>query len=165
MADNEEKIVKEEETNYVEAINELKANTVPKEKYEKLQKENKELLDALVNNNQIETPETKKTLTDQELSDLIEKTYSVNSNLSDLEYMTNTLKLREAMMERGYQDPFAPEKPGNAKPTEAELEIAQNCAEAFQEMVEESEGNSELFHALYQKTVYDANPLAGLKRK
>ena len=44
---------------YIAAINEMKQNSVSREQYNKLQSENKKLLDALVTNKQIDVAEEK----------------------------------------------------------------------------------------------------------
>lgn len=65
--ENEKEILKsesgEENVNdsidYIEAIKEMKQNSVSKESHEKVKQENKRLMDALINNKQIETPKKK----------------------------------------------------------------------------------------------------------
>ena len=49
----EEEVV--DNTNYIEALKDLKQNSVSKEKYDALVAENKKLVDALVNGEEIET--------------------------------------------------------------------------------------------------------------
>ena len=50
---DEEEVV--DNTNYIDAIKDLKQNSVSKEKYDALAAENKKLVDALVNGEEIET--------------------------------------------------------------------------------------------------------------
>lgn len=45
---------------YIEAIKEMKQNSVSKEAYEKLKKENKQLLDSIINGSELNTEHIKK---------------------------------------------------------------------------------------------------------
>ena len=51
---SEQENVGDNTANYIEAIKEMKANSVSKEAYVKLQQENKQLLNSLVNGQSIE---------------------------------------------------------------------------------------------------------------
>lgn len=148
----------EDGINYIEAINEMKKNSVSRDKYNKLEAENKKLLDALVTGKQIETPKEK-----VDVQALIKKTYSDNPG-TNLEYISNVLKIREAMIDAGERDPFTPFKPNNVPVEPEDQAIAERVAAGLQEMVDYSNGDNDVFLSEFQRVVYDVNPMAAAKR-
>ena len=85
----------EDNTNdYIATINELKSTTVARTEYEKLKRENRQLLDSLVNgtNPEVAQPIQKKSI--KELRDDL-----VRGDLNNLNYVSTALELREAMIE------------------------------------------------------------------
>jgi hypothetical protein len=89
---------------YIQAINEMKQNSVSKEQYNKLKNENKQLLDALVSNKQMDVPEEKPA----DITELRAKLFNVDQGLSNIEFIDNALKLRAALIAQGEPDPFMP---------------------------------------------------------
>lgn len=143
----------ETDTDYVAAIQELQNNTVSKSLYEKLRGENKKLLDALVNGQQIEAPKEEKA----DVSELRKKLFNKDGNLSNLEYVETALKLRNALMDAGERDPFLPY--GDRVTVTAEMyEQAQAVAEGLQECVDFAEGDSGIFTAQLQRITKDILP-------
>jgi hypothetical protein len=159
---------KPEETDNValaKALKETRENSVSKEEYEKLQKENKELVAQIINgeggagNGQTITPEK------ADIKALREKLYGAKSNeLSNLEFCKTTLELRNAVIAQEGYDPFLPygEK---IKPTAQDIEKADAVAKVFQECIDEAKGDSEIFTALLQSKTNNDSPsfLAHLK--
>lgn len=138
------------DTDYVAAINELKANTVSKTEYTKLRAENKKLLDALVNGREIDLPKEEKV----DVNDLRKKLFNKDANLSNLEYVDTALKLRTALMEQGERDPFLPV--GDRVSETAEMyDIAQRVADGLQECVDFADGDSGIFTAQLQRITKD----------
>lgn len=136
---------------YIQAINELKANTISLDKYNKLRAENKKLLDSLVSGNQIELP-TKEEKPD--IQALRAKLRNTDTDLNNLEFIETGLKLRNALIESGERDPFLPI--GDKTPVTSEIiEKAERVAEGLQAMVDFAEGDSGIFSAEYQRRVQD----------
>ena len=107
MTDEEKKTVEtgnqvdDNTQDYLAAIKELKENSVDRSKYDALKAENKRLIDSIVNGTDIGQvkPEDKESI--KELREKVNRPHQTN-----LEYWTNVLKLRDALMEEGYDDPF-----------------------------------------------------------
>lgn len=138
---------------YVAAIQELQNNTVSKEQYQKLRTENKKLLDALVNGQQIDLPKEKKASVD----DLRKKLFSRDVELSNLDYVTTALDLRDALIEAGERDPFLPygEK---VQETAEQHDKANYVATVLRECVEFADGDSGIFTAELQRRTKDVMP-------
>lgn len=134
---------------YIQAINELKEKTVDKEKYIKLQQENKKLLDSIVNGTEIDLgKQTEKKKTIKELRDDYFKT-----DQSNLEFVKNTLALRQAIIDSGKPDPFLPL--GNKIiPSDEDIATATRVANVLQECVDYADGDSAAFtNELQRRTV------------
>ena len=157
MNENEKNVTTEEteENDYIQAINELKANTVDKSQYEKLKAENKKLLDSLVSG---QTPEIAKIVEKPDINELRKKLFNPDNNLSNLEYVDNMLKLRNALIENGEKDPFLPigEK---VEITADTVQKAENVANVLQDCVDYAEGDSGIFTAQLQRIMKDNGPI------
>ena len=134
-----------ENQNYIEAINELKANTVDKKAYEKLKAENKQLLDTLVSGGQIEQPKEK-----VNLDTMSDELFHNRQNLTNLDFVQRALELRTELIAQGNPDPFVPFG-HNANITQADIDQAERVAQIFQDCVDESDGDPGLFTALLAK--------------
>lgn len=141
------------DTDYVQAINELKANTVSKEQYTKLKGENKRLLDALVNGQQIDLPKEEKV----NVNDLRKKLFNRDADISNLEFVDTAIKLRDALLEAGERDPFLPygEK---VLETAEQHDKANRVAEVLRECVDFADGDSGIFTAELQRRTKDVMP-------
>jgi hypothetical protein len=157
MNENEKNLTTEEteENDYIQAINDLKANTVDKAQYEKLKAENKKLLDSLISG---QTPEITKPVEKPNVNELRKELFNPENNLSNLEYVENMLKLRNALIENGERDPFLPigEK---VEITSDTVEKAQNVANLLQDCVDMSKGDSGIFTAELQRIMKDNGPI------
>lgn len=126
---------------YISAINEIKQNSVPREKYEQLEREKKELINALKSNSQINLVDDREKKSIDELrSDL----FNSGKDLNNLEYVERTLALRDALIENGEQDPFLPNGK-NYTITQDDINKAEMVAQTFRECVDYANGNSQLF--------------------
>lgn len=138
---------------YIEAIKEMKQNLVERSAFDKLKSENKKLLDALVNGQQIEVPKEEK----PDVAELRKKLFNKDGNLSNLEYVETALKLRNALMDAGERDPFLPY--GDRVTVTAEMyDQAQAVADGLQECVDFAEGDSGIFTAQLQRITKDILP-------
>lgn len=148
----EEKVVTGTEvvdnTDYITAIKELKENSVDRSKYDQLKAENKKLLDSIVNGTPAEVKvEDKKSIEELRAAYLKE-------DQSNLEYITNTLKLREALMAEGKPDPFLPIGE-QIMPTDQDIQTAQKVADVLQECVDYADGDSAIFTNELQRRLVD----------
>lgn len=148
-----EEIVDDTTVDYVNAIKDLKQNTVDKAKYDALRLENKKLLDTLVNGQVVELPEVKEDEVD--LKELRKKVFD-NPDQSNLEYITNVLNLRNELLAKGYEDPFVPQG-SQINATQADYDKANKVATVLQEMVDEADGDPNVFLNEYQRRVKDTN--------
>lgn len=133
---------------YLAAIKELKENSVDRSKYDELRAENKKLLDSIVNGTEVALPHEDK----KSIEELREE--YLKEDQSNLEYITNTLKLREALMAEGKPDPFLPIGE-QILPTDDDIAKAQHVAEVLQECVDYAEGNSAVFTNELQRRLVD----------
>lgn len=134
--------VENDSNHYIEAIREMKANTVDKEAYRKLQEENKQLLNSLVNGETIETENAEQK---ESIEELRTKLFGTKrKDLTNLEFVDNSLKLRDALMESGEMDPFVPVG-SKIKPTDEDFAKAKKVAEVLRECVDYAEGNPDVF--------------------
>ena len=164
----EEKKEKKSEQSNVElakALKEARENSVPKADYEKLEKENKELVAQIINGegnvgNGQPTPEK------VDIKALREDLYGPKgADLSNLDFWKKTLQLRQAVIEQEGYDPFLPHG-AKIKPNEQDVERAEAVAKTVQECIDKSEGSSEVFTALLQQETANDSPsfLAHLKK-
>lgn len=135
---------------YIEAIKTLKETTVEKSAYDSLRAENKKLLQSLVNGETIE-PQNK--ILNEDI-DTLRKRVLTDDSLTNLEYWDNVLKLRSALLKRGDEDPFVPQ--GNkVAATAADYATAEKVATIMQEMVDNSDGDPNVFLNEFQRRVKD----------
>lgn len=157
MNENEKNLTTEEteENDYIQAINDLKANTVDKAQYDKLRAENKKLLDSLVSG---QTPEIAKIVEKPDINELRKKLFNPDNNLNNLQYIETALKLRNALIENGERDPFLPigEK---VEITADTVEKAGHVANLLQDCVDMSKGDSGIFTAELQRIMKDNGPI------
>ena len=139
---------------YLAAINELKQNSVDRQKYEELKAENKKLLDSIVNGTEVALPATEAKKSVEEL-----RSAYLKEDQSNLEYITNALKLREALMAEGKPDPFLPIGE-QILPTDEDVAKAANVAAVLQECVDYSNGDNTIFLAELNRRTMDINPIA-----
>ena len=148
----------DETQKYLDAIADMKRNSVSRAEYDKIRDENKKLLETLVNGESIEgsaEPAPKASL--KEL-----RTNVFKKDLSNLEYWQNVLELREHIMTYGdekgrKEDPFLPHGQKIA-PTAEDRQKAQLVADVVGECIEYAEGDAELFTNELQRRTIDVMP-------
>lgn len=137
---------------YIAAINELKQNSVDRSKYDQLRAENKQLLNTLVNGQQVETqPAAQK----PDIPALRQAVFKEDQ--SNLDYVTNALKLRAALIENGEPDPFLPYGK-KIVATEEDIAAANRVADVLQQCVDYAEGDSQVFTNELQRRTVDTGP-------
>ena len=143
---------------YIAAIEEMKANTVSRDSYNKLRAENKQLLDALVSGKELpKEPEVKPSI-----PELRKKLFNIDGDMSNLEYVETALSLRNSLIEAGERDPFLPYG-DKVDITSEQIDTAEKVATALQEMIDFAEGDSGVFTAEYQRKVKDVSIPRGRK--
>lgn len=145
---------------YIAAINEMKQNSVSKEQYNKLKNENKQLLDALVSNKQIDVPEEKPKLSVADARK--DFAQACENGCTQLEYFEKALALRTAVLEAGGPDPFLPTG-SKVQPTYEQIERQNIIHEGLQQMIDFADGDPGIFNAEYQRRVVDTMP-ASIKK-
>ena len=139
-------------TDYIAAIKELKENSVDRQKYDALKADNKRLVEALVNGQTIET-NSKPPVDIQALRNELFR----NENQTNLQYVENALKLRNALIESGEPDPFIPQG-SKVIATSEDVAAAQRVADVLQECVDYAEGDSQVFTNELQRRTVDTMP-------
>lgn len=158
---NNQEMTTEPEIDYLAAINEIKANSVDREKYNKLVNENKRLLDTLISGGQIEQEKTETV----SAADLRSKLYgNGQETMSNLDYWKNTLKLRELIMEEGKPDPFVPQGK-QIMATDTDRAAAQKVADVVQHCIDVADGDSLVFTNELQRMTADVSPIGARRRK
>lgn len=139
---SEQENVADNSSNYIEAIKEMKANTVDKSAYLKLKEENKQLLNSLVTGQGIEVQNKEEPVNIDELRK--EMFSSKRKDMNNLDFVENALKLRKALMEKGEMDPFVP-RGNKITPTDEDFTKAEKVASVLQECVDYADGDSAVF--------------------
>lgn len=148
------------EPNILEQIEEVKKNSVPKEKYDKVKKELDDVYSKVLKGENLDLPKApvdKKKRMEELKSQLYGKSID-DSNMTNLDYIKDTLELRNLIIEQGGDDPFLGIRKKGVVVTENDYEKAQNIADTLQEMVEEADGSADAFRTIYARRVVDAVP-------
>ena len=136
--------VEDNTQDYIAAIKELKQNSVNRSEYEKLRAENKKLIDAVVNGQPGQEEQVLVKHSKEQIDDLRNDLFNSPRELTNLEFITKTMELREALMENGEPDPFLPVGK-QISPTRDDIEGAEKVAQVYKECIEYAEGDSEVF--------------------
>ena len=142
----------ETEFDPVQARNEVKRDSVSKEKYDKVVAEKNKYLKALIDGNQVAEAQPKEPVdVDALRRDLFGR------ELSDLEYAKKALELRNELIEREGVDIFVG-KGSKLTPDASDYEAAQRVADAFESCIEIADGNSEIFKRELMRITDDIAP-------
>lgn len=135
------------------ALSDLKANSVSKEDYEKLQKENRDLIDQVINGGGASDSGQGTPTQEVDIEQLRTELYGPKGQqLSNLQVVEKTLQLRKAVIAKDGIDPFLP-MGANIKPTDLDKERAQAVADILEECVKEADGDSGVFTAELQRRI------------
>ena len=132
----------EDTNNYIEAIREMKANSVSRDSYNKLKEDNKQLLEALINGGQIDIPTAEEqTISAQEAIDNFHQLAGRKKGKPlDYQFTAELLKMRDIVLEEKGEDVFLP-----SNPTDADYRNAADVEAFLSYLVEVSDGNNEVF--------------------
>ena len=141
------------ERNYGEALAEIKRNSVPKERYEKLERENRELMQAIIDGQTVEAPAAEEKVdVDAIRAEMFTK------DLTNLDYIKDALALREALISKGEPDPFLPIGK-NISPTTDDVAAAERVADCLRYCVDVSNDDPTAFNAALQSKLVDPKEL------
>lgn len=134
---------------YIEAINEMRRNSVDRSEYDKLRDENKKLLKSLINGESISNPVQENKRTEAEIRNEL-----FTKDLNNLDFIKDALELRQTVLDNTGKDIFVADGI-NISPTGEDYACAQKVAEALQECVDYADGNSQVFTAELQRITKD----------
>lgn len=160
MNENNETIVtnNEPDTNnsqqYIDAIREMQKNSVSRDKYNKLEAENKQLLDTLVNGGTIEQVNVEPEKTTDDLRKMIGN--ADKTKLNSYEFIKASLELRDKVMAETGDDIFAKDSSYEA------MTKAQRTASIYQQCLDASNGNPQEFQKIFENCLVDS-PMAQIK--
>ena len=144
----------ETEFDPVQAINELKQNSVSKEDYNKVVAEKNKYLKALIDGNQVAEVQKKEPV---DIDGLRKELFSGEKDLTNLEYAKKALELRDAIIERDGVDIFVG-RGSKLTPTDEDYEAAQRVADGFQQCIDVAQGDSEIFTRELMRITEDVAP-------
>ena len=144
----------ETEFDPVQAINELKQNSVSKEDYNKVVAEKNKYLKALIDGNQVAEVPKKEPV---DIDGLRKELFSGEKDLTNLEYAKKALELRDAIIERDGVDIFVG-RGSKLTPTDEDYEAAQRVADGFQQCIDVAQGDSEIFTRELMRITEDVAP-------
>ena len=141
------------QVNYIEAMAEMRKNTVSKEEYNKVLEENRQLVNTLATGGSIEVSEPEKPVDiDAIRNDLF------NKDMTNLEYATKALQLRDELLKRGARDPFVPYG-HEYMPNDTDVAEAQRAADALAHCIEVADGDPGIFQNELQRILVDRIPV------
>ena len=155
--DNENVELTEDNNQYIETIKKMKESMVDRADYDKLKRENKELLDSVLNGADYEAPAQEEKV---DINKLREDLFAGDNN--NLEFVEKALKLRTELIENGEPDPFLPVGK-QITPTDDDVASAERVAKVLQECVDYAQGDSQIFTTELQRRTIDTN--LNVKRK
>lgn len=162
---NSESGITGESTNtYIEAITEMKKNSVSKSDYDKLLADNKQLLDAIINGTPVVTAPQEAPKPPVDVDKLRTELFSPESNLSNLDYATKALELREALLNRDNIDIFAPYG-ANLQLSPEDLTGPQKLADALKSCIDYADGDSQLFTQELMRITKNDSPVMAAKTR
>ena len=151
----------EQEPDYIQQIEDLRANSVSRADYDKLKAEHNRAMNALINGGQMDDPKAEKVDKDALRKELYD---SQDNGLSNLDYWQKTLTLRQAIIDDGGKDPFLPYGQKIA-PTAEDVEAANRVAKVVQECIDYADGDSRIFTNELDRRTTDMAPMAGRRRR
>ena len=141
---------------YIEALKEIKRNSVPRSDYERLKGEKKQLLEALVNGEAPDLPAESPDV------DALRKKLKSKGSMTNMEFVRAMVDLRDAVMEAGGDDPFVPHGP-QYTPTDEDIATADRVARVYKECLEYADGDPQVFQNELMRRTIDVAPQ--IKRK
>lgn len=146
---------------YIDAINEIRKNSISKDKYDKLVEENKQLINALKEGNQVEMVQEENKPSLQELA---EKLCNEEFEPTNIEGWKAAIEFRKAMIEAGFRDPFLPNS-RNYTYKEEDSARSQLISDTLEKMIDDSQSNPDMFNALGKQYIKDDRTLQNKNKR
>lgn len=144
----------ETEFDAVQAINELKQNSVSKSEYNRVKAEKDKYLKALIEGSYIDNTVPKDPV---DIDGLRNELFS-GKEMTNLEYAEKALALRNALIDRDGIDVFVA-KGSKLTPSNEDYEAAQRVADAFENCIEIADGDNEIFTRELMRITNDVAPI------
>ncbi len=156
--ENNQSVSQQEEVNTgaevdpIEALREIKKNSVPRSEYDRVVAERNRIFAAYANGEREEKP-TENTPVDVDAlrHDIL------SGELSNLEYAEKVLTLRNELIAQGQRDPFLPYGK-DVYPTMEDESEAQAVADALEDCIEAANGDSAIFTNELQRIMVNTAP-------
>jgi hypothetical protein len=152
MSDGETKSVDNSTVDYIETIKNLRESTVDKSEYEKLRADNKKLLDSLVNGSKANEEPAKPAL--REPNDIRKELFVSDDTMSNLDFATKAIELRDTLLAKGEMDPFLPYGK-QILPTDDDIASADRVAKVLKECIKYADGDNSVFTNELQRRTID----------
>lgn len=157
--ENNQSVSQQEEVNNtgaevdpIEALREIKKNSVPRSEYDRVVAERNKIFAAYANGEREEQPE-KQTPVDV---DALRKDI-LSGELPNLEYAEKVIALRNELIAQGQRDPFLPYGK-DVYPTMEDEAEAQAVADALEDCIEAANGDSAIFTNELQRIMVNTAP-------
>ena len=157
--ENNQSVSQQEEVNNtgaevdpIEALREIKKNSVPRSEYDRVVAERNKIFAAYANGEREEQPE-KQTPVDV---DALRKDI-LSGELPNLEYAETVIALRTELIAQGQRDPFLPYGK-DVYPTMEDEAEAQAVADALEDCIEAANGDSAIFTNELQRIMVNTAP-------
>lgn len=146
---------------YIDAIRDLKANSVSRERYDKLMEENKNLLNSLVNGESVAAAAPSQ----PELPPIQDLVNDMRGHhLSDIEFVEKALEFRDRVLEETGEDCFV-SKGHNITPTQESYIAAQRTADIYRECLDYANGDNKVFMNELMRRMPNDGPVAQSRYK
>ena len=150
--ENEENRTQEQESfgaeDYINSLNEIRENTVSKDEYNRILEDNRKLADALAKGDYGNEGDKVEPVN---LDELRKSLFSPDSQRkTNLQYFTEVLTLRNAVIEQGGKDPFLPYNREYVA-NEQDVADADRIASVLQECIDYAEGDPQVFNVELQR--------------
>lgn len=139
---------------YVSELNNIRENTISREEYERVCKENRTLANALTTGTQYGTD---KQIAKPDVETLRARVMDGRKK-TNLEYFTQVLELRDALIDSEGIDPFLPSN-REYIPKQEDIERAQEIADGIKECIEYADGDPKVFTVELQRRCGVANKI------
>lgn len=146
---------------YIKAIKEMRQNSVPRDEYNKIVEEKKQLVQALVNGEELnqQTNEPK-----PDIDALRKKLFNNGEAMSNMEYIETACDLRDALISAGEDDPFVP-KSSRYDPTDDDYETAEKVARIYRECLDYANGDPVAFQNELMRRVPNDSPVTNARAR
>lgn len=144
---------------YLDTIADLKKNSVSRQEYDKIRNENKTLLEAIVNGRTADDAAADSTTPTPTTQDLRNKIFGKEAeDLSDIEFVSGLLDLRDKLLEEEGIDYMAPTG-GQIAADYNDLQTSQKAYNALRHCLEVADGDNDIFIQEITRITNDVMPI------